>query len=145
MYRYSVTGTSKSTLLDLGSNMCEIKRQIGRKGNYLSNHHFSSLLYLIFSLHSFSLHPLFLKSFFCSSSFSSHAFFSTSSCCCTSSCLHLSRSSRTAWTPSCPEIGCCGIPYLVVSMHSPSTQLTLPSSLFTMPYWVSVDLVTFED
>lgn len=52
-----------------------------------------------------------------------------------------SRSSRTAWTPMCPETGCCGIPYLVVSMHSPSTQRTLPSSLFTMPYWVSVDLV----
>lgn len=51
-----------------------------------------------------------------------------------------SRSSRTAWTPTCPETACCGIPSLVVSMHSPSTQLTLPSSLFTTPCWVSVDL-----
>lgn len=55
------------------------------------------------------------------------------------------RSSRTAWTPMCPETGCCGIPYLVVSMHSPSTQLTLPSSLFTMPCWVSVDLIKWSN
>lgn len=50
----------------------------------------------------------------------------------------LSRSSRTVWIPMCPETGCCGIPSLVVSMHSPSTQLTLSSSLFTMPFWVRV-------
>lgn len=48
-----------------------------------------------------------------------------------------SRSSRTAWTPLYPETVCCGIPYLVVCMHSLSTQLTLPSFLFTMLYWVS--------
>lgn len=57
----------------------------------------------------------------------------------------LSRSSMTVWTPMCPETGCCGILYLVVSMHFPSTQLTLPSSLFIMPYWVSVDLIKLEE
>lgn len=45
----------------------------------------------------------------------------------------------------CPETNSCGIPYLVVSMHSPSTLLTLPSSLFTMPYWVSGKLIEWPD
>lgn len=74
-------------------------------------------------------------------SFSQHALFSIFSLCCS---ITLYRSSRTVWTPMCPETICCGIPYLVVSMHYPSILLTLPSSLFTMPYWVSSDFIKWR-
>lgn len=140
-----MTGTFKSTQLKMGFHVSEIKSQIGRLIYFLSPYlHvivFSPILspfcyllsfpivYLLLFFN-FYLH-FYLDHFFCSLSFSSHVFSSIPSI----------RLSRIVWTPMCPEVGCCGIPYLVVSMHSPNTQLTLPSSLFTMPYWVSVDLV----